>query len=116
MKLTSNELDRVILEETLKFLKEEFGTIGGDDEDSMVPDAKKENPSSVTSDELANSLKDTATDIKSSPAKKQMGANENGELKAIVQSLLTKVMEKEDATSILKRIRTSIERALESKG
>lgn len=116
MKITSNELDRVILEETLKFLKEEFGTISGDDEDSMVPDEKKETPSQVTSDELANSLKDTARDIKTSPAKKQMGANENGELKAIVQSLLTKVMEKEDATSILKRIRTSIAATLRSQG
>lgn len=116
MKITSNELDRVILEETLKFLKEEFGTIGGDDEDSMVPPEEQKDSTPMTNKEFTNSLKGTANDIDSSPAKKQMGANENGELKAIIQSLLSKVMEKGDATSMLQKIKTSIAATLRSQG
>jgi len=116
MKITSKELDKIIMEEMYSFLKEEHPALSSDnnEDSSMLPDSSKESVSPMTPDELASSMSQTSKDIKSSPNKGEMKPKEVGEISSMLKSLLNITSQDGDASSLLKKVRDAIERIIKS--
>ena len=116
MKLTNEDLRRIILEEVEAVLSEDEHPAIGDSSEKLVDldDAEDEDENKQLSrSEFGTALMDTGKDLKST-SDTSMKPRETGVASEILQDILGLTTQEGDATVLLNKIRSAVERVIKS--